>query len=267
MRRQKARRTIATAGLGATMVTLVTLGISCTSAAQGSGNMEHSTPAMMQMSLAPDQRGANERGANGIKGSLEDDERLTQNYWLTLGWGDDLPDSSVWEGTFGDDAVRIRLVPATTSPLVTWSKGLSSNPAEYSGHLVMKIIVLEDRSVKELGLKGLETGYLWIGQRGKKNSDGQGAAIYTLKPNGKVQRAAKMEITGFCKEDHGGRAMAKVRADTDCTGTLPPVGSAASSSANIARPFNTRAGPAAAFGQGLWVTCTGGCCEVKSTQT
>jgi hypothetical protein len=250
--------TIAAAGFGAAIL----IGSSCASSAQGSGTMQSEPHAMMQMSLAPDQR-----GANGIKGSLEDDEKLTQNYWLTLGWGDDLPDSAVWEGTFGDDAVRIRLVPATTSPLVTWSKGLSSNPAEYSGHLVLKIIVLEDRSVKELGLKGLETGYLWIGERGKKNNDGRGAAIYTLKPNGKVQRAAKMEITGYCAENHGGRAMAKVRADTDCTQPLPPPGSAASSSASVAHPFHTRAGPAPAFGQGLWVTCTGGCCEVRQTQT
>jgi hypothetical protein len=264
MRWRKTRSTGAAAGISLTMITLVALGTSCSSSAQTSANVQAAPqPLMMQMA-----HGAIERGEKGIKGSLEDDEKVTQNYWLTLGWGDDLPDSAVWEGTYGDDNVRIRLVPATTSPLVTWSKGLSSNPAEYSGHLVLKIIVLEDRDVKELGLKGLETGYLWIGQRGKGNSSGQGAAIYTLKNNGKAQRTnAKLEIAGYCKEDHGNRPMAKVRPDTDCTNPLPPPGSTGASAATVAHPFHTRAGPAPLFGQGLWVTCTGGCCEVKATQT
>ncbi|HEX6573856.1 MAG TPA: hypothetical protein VF042_02705 [Gemmatimonadaceae bacterium] len=258
--RPQARSTVAAVGIGLGVVTFAAFMASCSQSAQGAANNPQPVMASMQMSLTQ-----NERGAKGIKGSLEDDEKVTQGYWLTLGWGDDLPDSAAWEGNFGEDDVRIRLVPASTSPLVTWSNALSSDPATYSGHLVMKIVVLEDRRVKELKLDGLETGYLWIGQRGKGNADSAGAAIYTIKNNGKVKLATKMDIVGFCKEDHGGRPMAYVRADDKCKEKLPPGGARSSS---LFSSFKTRSGPAPlAVGQGLWVTCTGGCCEVKAQGT
>jgi hypothetical protein len=209
-----------------------------------------------------------ERGAKGIKGSLEDDEKATQKYFLTLGWGDDLPDSAVWEGPWGANDVMIRLVPASTSPVVAWGDALTSDSAKYSGHLVMKIIVLEDKEVRNLGLKGLETGYLWIGQRGKGNSRGLGAAIYTIKPNGKPDLAMEMVISGMCKEDHGGRAMAYAREPGKCKDPIPPA--AASSAGGFASfsSYRMRAGPPPLVGRlGLWVTCTGGCCEVSSVNT
>lgn len=261
--RHKAHRTVAAAGVGAGIFLFSGLMVSCSSSAQGTS----STPAPVAASMVMSMPGPDQRDAKGIKGSLEDDEKVTQNYWLTLGWGDDFPDSAAWEGEFGGSDVRIRIVPAVTSPQVTWSKALSGDPSVYAGHIVMKIIVLEDRAVPELGLKGLDIGYLWIGQRGRGNSDGLGAAIYTIKPNGKAHKEKNMEITGFCKEDHGGRAMAYVRADDKCRDPLPPP-TAASSSAFRPVPFKTRAGPIALpLGQGLWVTCTGGCCEVKPTGT
>jgi hypothetical protein len=211
---------------------------------------------------------ANERAAKGLKGSLEDNETETQKYFLTLGWGDDLPDSAVWEGPWGASDTRIRLVPATTSPVVAWGDALSSNPAKYTGHLVMKIIVLEDKDVPNLGLKGLDTGYLWIGQRGNGNGKGNGAAIYTIKPNGKVKLAMEMQISGICKEDHGGRAMAYARDPDKCKDSIPP--SAVSSAGGFASfsSYRMRAGPAPLVGRlGLWVTCSGGCCEVSSVNT
>ena len=207
-----------------------------------------------------------ERGSKGIKGSLEDDEKVTQKYFLTLGWGDDLPDADVWEGPWGKDDVMIRLVPATTSPIVSWSNALSTDPAKYSGHLVMKIIVLEDRKVDNLGLEGLETGYLWIGQREKNNSKGLGAAIYTLKPNGKAKLVREMAIGGYCLDPtHGGRPRARARAPGDCTGPFPPGVTQSSGGTASFSTFRTRAGPSPLVPRrGLWVTCPGGCCEATS---
>lgn len=209
--------------------------------------------------------GGEGRGAAGIKGNLETDEKVTQRYFLTLGWGDDLPDSATWEGPWGPDNVSVRLVPASTSPLVKWEDALSTDPATYSGHLVLKIIVLENRRVNDLGLGGLETGYLWIGKYPKGSQMKQGAAIYTLTPNGKAMLAKEMIINGKCREDHGGRAMAHARAVGFCKGGLPPVPLNSSSGTASFSSFRTRAGPAmAVLPQGLWVTCPGGCCEVSS---
>ena len=204
-------------------------------------------------------------GAKGIKGSLEDNEKVTQDYFLRLGWGDDLPDSAVWEGAWGASDTRIRLVPATTSPVVAWGNALSTDTAKYSGHLVMKIIVLEDKEVANLGLKGLETGYLWVGKRpGKPN----GAAIYTIKPNGKVKLAMEMNISGMCKEDHGGRAMAYAREPGKCKDPIPPAASSSAGGFASFSSYRMRAGPSPLVGRlGLWVTCTGGCCEVSSVDT
>ena len=207
----------------------------------------------------------NERGAKGIKGSLEDDEKATQTYFLTLGWGDDLADSAVWEGPWGASDTRIRLVPARTSPVVEWGDALSSDPVKYSGHLVMKIIVLEDKDVPNLGLKGLETGYLWIGKRPGK---GNGAAIYTIKPNGKVKLAMEMVISGMCREDHGGRAMAYAREPDKCKDPIPPAATSSAGGLASFSSFRMRAGPPPLVGRlGLWVTCTGGCCEVSSVES
>lgn len=228
-------------------------------AAGGSPPVMSGDPMRMGMSMS-------ERGAQGIKGSLEDDEKVTQNYFLTLGWGDDLPDSAVWEGPWGTDDVRIRLVPASTSPVVAWGNALATDPAKYSGHLVMKIIVLEDRAVADLGLSGLETGYLWIGKRGKNNEKKQGAAIYTLKPNGKAKLAKEMAIVGMCREDHQGRAMAHARPPGQCTEPIPPAALQASHGSLALSSFRTRAGPEPVIPQGLWVTCPGGCCEVSSVE-
>jgi len=213
--------------------------------------------------------GSTGRGAGGIKGDLDTDEKVTQRYFLTLGWGDDLPDSAVWEGSWGPDNVQIRLVPASTSPVVAWENALSTDPATYSGHLVLKIIVLENKRVNDLGLGGLETGYLWIGKyRDKNNQMKQGAAIYTLMPNGKAMLAKEMIVNGKCAENHGGRAMAKARPVGECKDKIPmtslrnPSGTASFSS------FRTRAGPAMpAPAQGLWVTCPGGCCEASSVDS
>lgn len=204
-----------------------------------------------------------ERGAEGIKGSLEDDEQVTQKYSLTLGWGDDQADSTVWEGKFGQNDTMIRLVPAVTSPTVEWSKAMTGNPLTYSGHLVLKIVVLEEKDVPELGLKALDIAYLWIGKRGRGNSEGQGAAIYTIKPNGKVKLEKKLLISGMCYEDHGGRAMAHARPEKQCNKPLAFMSNSEGTSI-AAAPFKTRRGPALdAAGLGLWVTCMGGCCEVR----
>ncbi len=206
-----------------------------------------------------------EKADAGLPGSLEDNDGLTQSYFLNLGWADGL-DSGSWEGPYGPNDVKIRVVAANPSPSNVWYDAINPGTKKYSGHLVMKIIVLDSRNLPELGLNSGDVGFLWIGKRGNGNANGQGAAIYTVKPNGKgAKRVKNMIVTGRCRRDHGDRPMAMVRAGDECTEPIGVDAAAAAANDVVFPAFRTRAGPAPLVaGSGLWVTCTGGCCEVRS---
>lgn len=197
---------------------------------------------------------------NGMAGIPGVDRTATRNYLLSLGWGDNLPDSQVVEAqlTWGNNSGTVRIVPAVTANSVSWQSALGGGP----GHFVAKIYNLENKPLGPFGLGPLEDGYLWIGEI---STNQRGVAIYTVKNSGVAVRApVNLTLAGYCQEPH---AVPSVKLQEP---RCPPIGDAAqqTGASNGPRIFLASATSAAVSqgGRGLWVSCSGGCCEVGGTQ-
>lgn len=189
----------------------------------------------------------------GIPGRPEDNSQVTKTYLLALPWADSVPYASA-EFTVGSgsDVARVRVVPAMGAHEVSWKTSLGKGVAGGNGHFVAAIHNLDGKNIPRLGMqKSDAVGYLWIGQRPLV---GRGAAVYVLPRTGRVIRRRNLRIVGFCAGQHPGP---KVRSTwgKDCPG---PFGGP-SRAVRLAQAADSSGGP----DQGLWVTCRGGCCEVR----
>lgn len=128
-----------------------------------------------------------------------------------------------------------------------------------NGHIVAKIFKAE---LKPFGYWNLleddALSYLWIG----KFKDGQGAALYARR-NGKLKRIYTFSALKKCPKAEVPPGV-HPRPTPECSdpiGMLPrDVRLASTSTGNFMAAFTERQGVAVS---GLWVSCSGGCCEVQ----
>lgn len=195
----------------------------------------------------------------GIAGNLTSNPEETRKYLMSLGWGDNLPDTNVVEAVYeaNGERTRIRVVPNVDAHVISWQSALGMGTTAGNGYLVAKIYNLEDRPSKAFGLRGLGTGYVWVGSM----PDGtRGVAVYTIKNNGEIDGTpAKLRFTGYCEEPH---TDAKVMLTTGkkCPAVANQAASLGAGQGNYffaSQPGQVDPGP------GLWIRCSGGCCETN----
>jgi hypothetical protein len=190
------------------------------------------------------------------------DRTATRNYLLSLGWGDNLPDSQVVEAqlTWGNNSGLVRIVPAASSNEVSWQSVLSGGP----GHFVAKVYNLENKPLGPFGLGPLEDGYLWIGEIATNQ---RGIAIYTIKNNGVAVRVpVNLSLTGYCQEPHTGPAVRLQEPRCPPLGDAPQQTGASNGPTLFLASATSPVFAAAQGGRGLWIACGGGCCEVGGIQ-
>ena len=199
------------------------------------------------------------KGNPGMHGKPEDNATATRNYLLALGWGDNLPDSQIVDtATFkwgASNSALIRIVPNDTANTVPFDDA-ATKPG--NGYFVAKIYNLEDKAIPALGIGRLGVGYLWVGQVGATDND-RGVAIYSIKNNGTVESNPKLlTYLGRCDGQHN-YAGVKLTDGNKCG-----FGGTRSSSTKPRFMFASMTNAPPPIGGGLWITCSGGCCEVST---
>ena len=199
------------------------------------------------------------KGNPGMHGKPEDNATATRNYLLALGWGDNLPDSQIVDtATFkwgASNSALIRIVPNDTANTVPFDDA-ATKPG--NGYFVAKIYNLEDKAIPALGIGRLGVGYLWVGQVGATDND-RGVAIYSIKNNGTVENNPKLlTYLGRCDGQHN-YAGVKLTDGNKCG-----FGGTRSSSTKPRFMFASMTNAPPPIGGGLWITCSGGCCEVST---
>jgi hypothetical protein len=202
-------------------------------------------------------------GPVGLKGKPEDSQKAARAYLSSQKYGDNLPDSQTVYTQFAwsSDFATIKVVPVSNAHRISWQSALTDGG---DGYFVAKIYNIDNKDVAPLGLRQGAVGYLWVGAL----ADGtRGAAIYSVGKDGVIQdNPKKLELGGFCAGQHG-YAAARFTNGDKCTGSFTQ---APSATASIPHPMymlaSTTMMPAMAAGSGLWVSCLGGCCEVRVTQ-
>ncbi len=188
----------------------------------------------------------------GRPGRPDDNSAETQKYLETLTWADSVPyASAMFDIASGSETARVKVVPTVGAHQVSWQSALGEGAPGGNGHFVAAIYNLEKKKIPRLGMQASDSvGYLWIGQRPLV---GRGAAIYVFPVKGSVARRKNLPVVGFCAGQHPGP---KVRSTegADCTGPFKQTNPVQLTMA-VNRP--------ALADQGLWLSCKGGCCEVR----
>lgn len=201
------------------------------------------------------------KGNPGMHGKPETNATTTRNYLLALGWGDNLPDSQIVNNVpfvWGTNSVMIRIVPNDTANTVPFDDAATKAG---NGYFVAKIYNLEDKAIPPLGLGKLGVGYLWVGQVGATDND-RGVAIYSIKNNGTVETNPKiLKYLGRCDGQHN-YAGVKLTDGNKCG-----FGTAQTSSNQPRFILASMKSAPQGVGGGLWITCSGGCCEVSTSST
>jgi hypothetical protein len=238
--------------VGAAVVAAIAIASACTSKNEVAGDSTASSA--MSSTSAKSVFGKPDKGIHGKPG---DNDTVTRDYLLSLGWGDNLPDSQIVQTEFEFDqtSALVRIVPMVLSNEVSWQDALTAGA---DGHFVAKIYNLSNKPIGRLGLGPLGTGYVWVGEvNGPPGT--RGVSIYSIGNDGKVDNSPRVfRFTGFCPGDHY-KPMVALTDGKRC----PEV--ATTTSASPARFILASQGgdTTPSGGQGLWVSCKGGCCEAQ----
>jgi hypothetical protein len=192
------------------------------------------------------------QGNGGLHGKPGDNRTATADYLKSITWADALPYSSAtfYVKSSPHDSALIKVVPAMGTQNDPWKQAMTSGKP---GYFTARIDNLEHKRIPALNMNAEDTGYLWVGARSLAS---RGAAIYVVRADGSAPRHRNKKFVGFCSGQHD---VPRVRSTEgyDCPGgvqSLPKV-----------RPASMRS----MFylgASGLWVSCRGGCCEVRMTE-
>ena len=190
----------------------------------------------------------------GLHGRPGDDRAATAAYLASITWADALPYSSAtfYVKSTARDSALIKVTPAMGTQNDPWNSALSSGKP---GYITARIENVEHKRIPALNMNSDDTGYLWVGAR--KLAE-RGAAIYVLGADGRAMRHRNKKIVGYCTGQHD---VPRVRSTEgyDCPGGAQ----------SIMRHMRTVSMRSMFYlgGSGLWISCRGGCCEVRLTES
>jgi hypothetical protein len=158
------------------------------------------------------------------------------------------------------EGIRLMLVPEAAAEQRDWESAMQPGRA---GHVVAIVVNVDGKPFPDLNLKPGERAYAWVGQIGQ-NATERGFAIYKLDANGLATNTwFKTTDVSHCDNDDirnkpaiktahpaGGKPCARIK-----------VGSA--SIASLAS-HTSRDLTGAMVGGSLWISCSGGCCQVNA---
>jgi hypothetical protein len=206
--------------------------------------------------------------APGLKGKPEDNPKTAQSFLSSQKWGDNLPDSQTvyTQVAAGSEGATVRIVPLAGANRISWQSALGKGTTGGNGFFVAKIYNVQNKNVPSLGLKEGAMGYLWIGELNGTEGE-RGAAIYSVRKDGTIEaNPTRLELGGFCEGQHTYSAV-RITDGNKCPGAFGSASSATASNRKMIMLASTNMIRTPAImppsGSGLWVTCLGGCCEVR----
>ncbi len=161
------------------------------------------------------------------------------------------------------DGVRLMFIPEAGAYKRDWESAMKKNN---EGYVVATVLNVDDVTFPDLGLEPGKLAYAFVGQVGT-TADERGFAIYRIDPLTGLKQAT-WSLTTDVKHCPNGAYRDKPAVKAMHPGPEPctPI-TVAEASNGIAMAYAAvpRASTAFAAGLGqLWISCSGGCCEVKS---
>lgn len=195
----------------------------------------------------------------GMPGRPDSNPSSTNVYLSSLNWLDNLPPDQMvdevvnWPG----GSARIRIVPSSSTNGVPWQTAVGTG----NGYFVAKIYNVERKQLGPFGLgPSDDVGYLWVGEIGPNR---RGVRIYTVKPGAVTPKGNILTFKGYCPDGHPVPAVQIKPPDCPAPSPAAPQAGASTDPRFILASVTSAA---AQGSRGLWIACSGGCCEVGGAE-
>lgn len=153
--------------------------------------------------------------------------------------------------------VRLMFIPEGGAYKRDWQKAMTR---DNEGYVVATILNVDNVTFTDLGLEPGKLAYAWIGQIGATTAD-RGFAVYRIDPATGLKQATWNETSSVNHCDNPAtRGKPAIKDKHPGSETCTPITVAQS----IFGPRVAYAATTSAFQgiHGLWISCSGGCCEV-----
>ena len=157
------------------------------------------------------------------------------------------------------DSVRLMFIPEVGAYKADWKKAMTKDK---EGYVVAAVLNVDNVTFADLGLEPGKLAYAWIGQTGA-TPEVRGFAVYRIDPLTGKKAATWNETTKVkhCDHDNTGRSKSSIKDKHPGSNNCVPI--PISTAQNIFGPRAAYAATTAFQGiHGLWISCSGGCCEV-----
>ncbi|MFN2602513.1 MAG: hypothetical protein ABR582_07145 [Gemmatimonadaceae bacterium] len=213
-------------------------------------------------------RGNTVASGNGQKGGFGVDGAATLRYLNTL----DFTIASVGDSvlvqkypcttpgnTCPPEGVRLMFIPEAGAYKRDWQKAMTK---DNEGYVVAAVLNVDDTAFTDLGLEPGKLAYAWVGQTGGTSAD-RGFAVYRIDTSTGLKQATWSETSNVSHCDNSAyRDKPSVKAKHPGSETCTPI-TVAQSIFGPRVAYAATARSAVQFGlQGLWISCSQGCCEV-----
>jgi len=156
--------------------------------------------------------------------------------------------------------VRLMIIPEASAEQRDWESAMQANR---SGHVVAMVINVDGMTFPDLNLKSGERAYAWVGQIGSTSTD-RGFAIYKLGPKGVTTNSWFVTKNVSHCDNSDIRSKPAVKTSHPGGGTCVPIAGSSASTASFTALTTSTTHTSMAAG-GLWISCSGGCCQVTGS--
>jgi len=154
--------------------------------------------------------------------------------------------------------VRLMLIPEAAAEERDWESAMQPGR---SGHVVAIVMNVDGATFPDLNLKPGERAYAWVGQIGPNAAD-RGFAIYKLDANGVATNTwFRTTDVSHC-DNYDVRSKPAIKTAHPAGG--PPCVRIKTGTASLASRDMSGGLTGGMVGGSLWISCSGGCCQVTA---
>jgi len=164
----------------------------------------------------------------------------------------------------GQTEVHLRIVPSNYAPSAEWEKALNHG----NGYVVAKVANLDAVPFDRFNLAAYEVAYLWVGAT---QGQARTAALYAVR-GGNVRRVFTFNARKYCRDSAPQKPAVHFYSPAKCTevGARPFATTVQQASVEpfgalgiyLVNALTSRFAPPASA-DGMWISCSLGCCEVQ----
>jgi hypothetical protein len=214
------------------------------------------------------------RPQDGIPGPPEATPGKMDDYVQQIDFGAGADPSGIFEGPMkcgmpakcgGQTDVHIRIVPSNYATTADWKKALGNG----NGYVVAKVSNMDAVPFDRLNLAPYDVAYVWVGAN---QGQARTAVLYTVR-SGIVHRVFTFKALSFCQDSTPQKPAVHIYTPAKCSGNLTSRSTGPAVRQASIEPFSaiasylvnalTRAFAPPPGLDGLWISCSYGCCEAQ----